>query len=107
LSELFTTVLKLIRAGEVRISEHGYDELTDDDLTVKEVLGDVEYAQIVEEYPDYPKGRCILLLQNDNQNQPVHALWGIPKGYEKPVVLITAYRPDPECWDATFLRRVK
>ena len=107
LSDFLDTVKHLIQSGAVRISEHGYDELAEDELTVMELVNGVEQAQIVEEYPDYPKGRCILLLQRDSQNQPVHALWGIPKGYDKPVVLITAYRPDPGRWDSAFLRRVE
>ncbi len=60
---------------------------------------------VVEEYPDFPKGPCILLLQKDHLDKPVHVVWGIPKGYDGPAVLITAYRPNPELWDETFLRR--
>jgi hypothetical protein len=44
-------------------------------------------------------------LQKDRTGAPVHVVWGIPKGYDKPVVLVTAYRPDPERWDETFTRR--
>lgn len=106
MSEFFNTVRHLIRTGSVRISEHGYDELSEDELTVKELLDGIEQAQIVEEYPDYPKGSCILLLQKDKQGSPVHVLWGIPKGHDKPVVLVTAYRPNPKLWDHNFLNRI-
>lgn len=107
LSDFLNVVRQLIRTGSVRVSEHGYDELADDGITVKEVLDGIENAQIVEEYPDYPKGKCILLLQKDKRDNPVHVLWGIPKGYDKPAVLITAYRPDPKRWDPSFLRRIE
>lgn len=107
LSDLFDTVCGLIRAKFVRISEHGYDELSDDGLTVKELLDGIGQAQIVEEYPDFPKGKCILLLRKDKRGNPVHVLWGIPKGYDKPAVLVTAYRPDPNRWDQTFLHRTE
>jgi hypothetical protein len=106
LSEFLNTVRHLIRTGSVRISEHGYDELSEDELTVKELLEGIEQAQIVEEYPDYPKGNCILLLQKDKQGSPVHVLWGVPKGHDKPVVLVTAYRPNPKLWDHKFLNRI-
>ena len=96
----------LINAGEVRISEHGYDELAEDGLTVRVLLAGLEDAAVVEEYLDYPKGPCILLLQWDRSGSPVHVVWGgIPKGHEKPAVLVTAYRPDPDRWDENFLRR--
>ena len=74
MSDFLNVVRNLIQAGEVRISESGYDELVDDGLTVKELLNGIEKAAVVEEYPDYPKGRCILLLQKDKNGNPVHAL---------------------------------
>jgi hypothetical protein len=37
------------------------------------------------------------LLQAD-RNGPVHALWGLEKGQDRPAVLITVYRPDPAQW---------
>lgn len=95
----------LIDTGEVRISEHGYDELAEDELTARELLAGVKNAIIIEEYPDYSKGPCALTLQQDRSERPVHVVWGIPKGNNKPVVLVTAYRPDPERWDDSFLRR--
>lgn len=107
MSDFLNTVRHLIRTEAVRISEHGYDELSEDGLTVKELFDGIEQAQIVEEYPDYPKGRCILLLQKDKRSNPVHILWGIPKGYDKPAVLVTSYRPDPKRWDQTFLHRTE
>lgn len=41
----------------------------------------------------------------DNVAEVEAVLWGIPKGHNKPVVLVTAYRPDPARWDKSFTRR--
>ena len=105
MSEFLELIRALIRAGEVRISEHGYDELAEDQLTAKEVVAGVQEAVVVEEYPNYPKGPSALLLQKDQMGESVHVVWGIPKGYDKPVVLVTAYRPDPERWSKNFTKR--
>jgi hypothetical protein len=105
LSDFLEQVRDLIGDGEVRISEHAYDELVEDTLTVREVIAGVQDALVVEEYLDYPKGPCTLLLQQDQLGQPIHVVWGIPKGYNKPAVLVTAYRPSLDNWDNTFLKR--
>jgi len=105
LSDFFEKMRALVSDGEVRISEHGYDELAEDSLSVREILAGITDAAVVEEYPDYPKGPCVLSLQKDNSGAPIHVVWGIPKGHDKPAVLITAYRPDPERWDESFMRR--
>ena len=50
----------------------------------------IEKTQIVEEYLEFPKGPCILLVQKDSEEKPIHVVWGIPKGKKSPAVLITA-----------------
>jgi hypothetical protein len=106
-SRLWQQFGALITAGDVRISEHGYDALADDGFTVDELLLGAGSAVVVEEYPDYPKGAAVLVLQRSVDGSPVHAVWGVPRGYNRPAVLVTAYRPDPNLWDETFTRRLR
>ena len=106
MNKLYDKLCKLIYEGDVLISEHGYTELAEDSLTAKEVISGIEKAKIIEEYPEYPKGPCLLLLQKDSYGKPIHAVWGIPKNQDKPAVLITAYKPDPLRWDKSFTRRL-
>ena len=105
MKDLWLQFARLITAGNVRISEHGYDALADDGLIIDELLQGVCGAIVVEEYPLYPKGPTVLVLLRCADGQPVHAVWGIPRGHSQPAVLVTAYRPDPSQWDATFTRR--
>jgi hypothetical protein len=105
MSDTFKEILKLIRNGVIVVSNHGYDELTKDSLTLREILAGVADAVVIEDYPVYPKGPCVLVLQRDAYGNPIHVVWGIPKGSPSPAVLVTAYRPDSSLWSADFLRR--
>ena len=103
--ETFKAILELIERKEIVISNHGYDELADDLIFVQAIIAGVKEGIVVENYPEYPKGPCVLLLQKDSNGEPIHVVWGIPKGANSPAVLVTAYRPDPDVWSKDFLRR--
>jgi len=101
----YDRIMELVAKREVLISSHGYDELAEDHIRVQEVLDSITLALVLEDYPDYPKGPAVLLLQKDHQGEAIHTVWGIPKGATSPAVLITAYRPDPKRWSHDFTRR--
>ena len=105
MSSTLDAVQELVAGENVRISEHGYDELSDDAILVRDLLNGINSATVVEDYPAFPKGPAVLVLQFDRNNRPIHVVWGIPKGFTSPAVLITAYRPDPEKWNEHFTER--
>ena len=99
-------IIKILAThGKIQISEHGYDELAEDGIFVRDIVSGLHDAEILEEYPEYHKGACILVLEYDCEEKPVHAVWGIPKGKSSPAVLVTAYRPDKNRWSDDFRRR--
>ena len=61
-SNTFNRIRVLISEGNVRISEHGYDELAAERLLARELVEGVETAELIEDYPTYSKGPCVLLL---------------------------------------------
>lgn len=108
MSEAFKRIIELVvHRGEVRISDHGYDEMIEDGIYAHDVIAGIGEGMIIEDYPQYPKGPCVLVLQKDNQGEPIHVVWGIPKGKDSPAVLVTAYRPDPDRWIDNYTRRNK
>ena len=104
-SVTFERITDLVTQGQVRVSSHGYDELSEDSIYVKDIVSSLSSAIVVEDYPDFYKGPCVLVLQTDRHGEPIHVVWGIPKGSFSPAVLVTAYRPDPNFWLDGFLRR--
>jgi len=61
-SQTFERVVELIKRGQVRISDHGYHELAQDRILVRDILITVDNGILVEEYPEYRKGPCVLVL---------------------------------------------
>lgn len=105
MSATLDRIRNLVAAGDARVSEHGYDELAADGLTAREIVAGIAEAQLIEDYPDYPKGPSVLVLQRDAAGKFIHVVWGIPKRYTGPAVLVTAYRPDLGKWETGFRRR--
>ena len=105
MSDTLRRIADLVQGGDIQISAHGYDEMAEDGILADEVIDGVAAAVVVEDYPQYSKGPCTLVLQRDRSGSPIHVVWGIPSGQTTPAVLVTAYRPDPARWAGDFLRR--
>ncbi len=70
MNETFLRILHLVQSGDVKISDHGYDELAADNIFVRDVMATVADAVIVEDYPNYPKGLpylCCRKIERDRQ----------------------------------------
>ncbi len=105
MSETLERVWKFVAIGAIRLSEHGYEEIEEDDISVEEAIAGLADCRVVEDYPDAWKGPSVLVLENLKSGSRIHALWGIPKGGEQVAVLITAYRPDAAKWLSDLLTR--
>jgi hypothetical protein len=104
-SELLSRIRELISEDKFGVSVHALRELENDGLLIGPLISGIMSCRVVEEYPDYFKGPCVLVLQQDERERAVHLLWGIPKGAREPAILVTAYVPDPERWSDDFMKR--
>lgn len=74
MSQTFKFVQRLVAEGEVKISSHGYDELAEDSIFVNDILLSIKDAKVVEDYPNFGKGPCVLVLQYDRDSKPIHVV---------------------------------
>ena len=60
-------------------------------------------GMIIEPSPDDPRGPSCLIMGFSNQKRPLHVLCG--RLEENEILIITAYEPDPEEWEADWRTR--
>jgi hypothetical protein len=104
-NDTLTRIRQLVASDDYRFSQHADDRRRDAGLSQQEIIAGLTTAEVIETYPDYPKGPCILVLQWDADRLPLHLLWGVPSGSGRPAVLITVYRPDRHRWSHDWKRR--
>jgi hypothetical protein len=63
LSDTLTQIRALAARGAIRISDHGYDELAKDDISVSDILASISSGVVVEDYPAATRGPSVLVLQ--------------------------------------------
>lgn len=75
LSKTLERVQTLVARGEVRVSLHGYEQLAAGMVRVRDAVDGLGADVVVEDYPDYPKGPCVLVLEHDGDGRPIHVVW--------------------------------
>lgn len=96
---------KRVKQGYYRLTLHAETERERDSLMLKEVeecfLGGT--IEIIEDYPEDPRGHSFLLLGFTEKGQAVHFVCAL---HEKELVIITLYKPDERKW-RKFRERIK
>jgi len=97
-------IRQAIRARRFNVTNHADEEIQNDRLSLREVLGATDAGEVIESYPtDFPFPSCLILGRTD-AGEPVHAVWAFEERTGI-AVLITVYRPDPNRWIDYRVRR--
>lgn len=103
-SETFDKTCDAITHDRVHVSEHAYDEAVDDSLSIAAVIERTPRGEVIEDYPDDPRGASCLILLDVDEAKPVHAVWAFDEVTGR-AILITVYRPEAARWSDDFRKR--
>ncbi|MCK4590318.1 MAG: DUF4258 domain-containing protein [Candidatus Latescibacteria bacterium] len=98
-------IRKLVVEGKYEFSKHAERERELDMITTKELENALENCEIIEDYPDDPRGSSCLVLGFSGR-RPVHAVCTIETDPEE-LFLITTYDPSkrPDKWTENYKKR--
>jgi hypothetical protein len=87
----------LVRAGRYRLTLHAEEERDTEQITIQEIEEALTSltAEIVEDYPNDPRGHSALVLGFMKSGKPLHLVCSI---HEETAIVVTVYRPDPGLW---------
>ena len=72
-------------------------------ISSNEVDGVVKQGELIEDYPNDPRGHSCLMLGFGDAGRAVHVVCSPKDDY---LAIITAYLPDPAQWSEDFRRRL-
>lgn len=87
-----------VRTKQYRLSSHAESEREADQISLQEI-GEAllsDSFELIEDYPNDPRGASCLILGFTSEYKPVHMVCGI--SLPDVIVLITVYRPNADEW---------
>lgn len=103
-------IQRLIRQDRYEISFHAQQERLEEDLDITEIeTAILSQAEIIEQYPEDPRGESCLILGYAGTN-PIHIVAGWARGRRKTrkaLRLITVYMPTLPKWADPRTRGVR
>ncbi len=97
-----------VREGGYEFSIHAQQERLEEDLDVVDIEEAIDQGEILEHYPNDPRGESCLILGYARQ-WPIHTVvgWARRGGKERKALrIITVYIPRPPKWTDPRTRRI-
>ena len=98
MNHLVHRIQESIRGAQYRISDHAELEREAEGILTREIEEALlsPQCEVLEDYPNDPRGHSALVLGFTSRGQPLHAVLGL--GQEDIIAVITVYRPEPDEW---------
>jgi hypothetical protein len=99
------TIREKVKVGKYIISFTHTEKMRLRKIEVKDIEEAIDKGAIIEPYPDDPRGASCLILGLTGKGRPLHIVCGRLEDDE--ILIITAYEPDAEEWEADWKTRKK
>ena len=96
---------KLVLSGRYVISFAHTEKLRRRRISAEAIEQAIRGGEIIEDYPDDPRGPSCLILGVTQEGRPIHVVCGRIENDQ--ILLITAYEPNPEEWGRDWRTRRK
>ena len=102
---LIATIQRHVANRQYRLTVHAEREREADRIMIHEIEEALRSSQcqVVENYPDDPRGASCLVLGLTEQDAPIHVVCGVAE--TEMLIMITVYRPHPDLWVDWVVRR--
>lgn len=94
--DILERIREQVRAENYEFSLHAEHERENEHILVEELEQSVKSGQLLEDYPDDPRGHSCLVLGFTEAGRAIHSVWGLLPGGR--VRVITVYIPLPPKW---------
>lgn len=84
-------------------SFHAESEREDEHILVQELEQSIMSGELLEDYPDDPRGHSCLIVGFTHAGRAIHSVWGLLSSGR--VRVITVYTPLPPKWIDPWTRR--
>jgi hypothetical protein len=105
LRALILDIQQKVRAKSYRLTSHAEGEREADQITIREIEEALlsEHCEVIENYPDDPRGASCLILGFTAEGLPLHLVCGV--SLPDVTVVITVYRPHSDRWSDWRIRK--
>jgi len=97
------SIREKVRKGKYRISFSHTEKIRERKIEIEEIEEAISVGEIIEAYPDDPRGPSCLILGFSRQSRPLHIVCGDLEAER--ILMITAYEPILEEWEEDWKTR--